>query len=117
VPLKDGQLCWVAIGFCASALYEIGIANPCNFRLPAGMLDYLNGVAIVMIVGSSLLAAGGAMFPTSADRPQGVSWGKHYACFLYSLALTVCAASIYAVVHFGFTPHFRNEEAVCLHVG
>jgi hypothetical protein len=115
--MKDGQLCWVAIGFCASALYEIGIANPCNFRLPVGMLDYLNGVAIVIIVGSSLLAAGGAMFPTSADRPLGVAWSKHYACFLYSLVLTMCAASIYAVVHFGFTPHFRNEEAVCSHVG
>lgn len=117
VPLKDGQLCWVAIGFCASALYEIGVSNPCNFRLPLGMLGYLNGVAIVMIVGSSLLAAGGAMFPTSRDRPQGVPWRKHYACFLYSLALTACAAGIYAVVHFGFTPNFRNEEAVCLHVG
>jgi hypothetical protein len=115
--LKDGQLCWVAIGFCASALYEIGVSNPCSFRLPTGMLDYLTGVAIFMIVGSSLLAAGGAMFPTSALRPEGISWRKHYSCFTYSVGLSVCAASIYAMVHFGFTPHFRNEEALCLNVG
>ena len=112
--LKDGQLCWVAIGFCASALYEISVSSPCYFRLAPGTLDYLNGVAIVMIVGSGLLAAGGAMFPTSTERSPGVPWRKHYACFLYALGLTVCAASIYAVVHFGFTSHFRNEEAVCL---
>jgi hypothetical protein len=117
VPLKDGQLCWVAIGFCAPALYEISLANICSPGLLRGAAGYLNGVAITVIVASSLLAAGGAMFPTAPDRPNGIRWGRHYSCFLYSLVLTTCAASVYAVVHFGLSPHSIVEEAICLHAG
>ncbi len=100
VPLKDGQLCWGAISFCASSLYELGVRNWERTGITISGHGYLIACLIVLLVVSSLLAAGGAIFPTSNTRPPGVRWHAHYKCFLVSLALTFCAALAYILVHY-----------------
>ncbi|MBB3118756.1 hypothetical protein [Pseudoduganella violacea] len=100
VPLKDGQLCWGAISFCASSLYELGVRNWERTGITTSGHGYLIACLIVLLVVSSLLAAGGAIFPTSNKRPAGVEWHAHYRCFLVSLALTFWAALAYILVHY-----------------
>lgn len=91
LTVKDGQLCWVAIGFCASALHEIsGVVG----------FDWLNGGLILILVLSSLLACGGALFQTTIHRAGDGAWARHYRCFIGSAFLTACAGSLFAVAHF-----------------
>ncbi|WP_256080202.1 hypothetical protein [Massilia sp. YIM B04103] len=100
VPLKDGQLCWGAISFCAASLYELGIQSWVKAGTGISLQGYLIACLIVLLVVSSLLAAGGAIFPTSNTRPAGIKWHQHYRCFLVSLALTFCASLAYILVHY-----------------
>jgi hypothetical protein len=101
VPVKDGQLCWVAIAFCASALYEFATVPSESGRAIAKSLQFANGFATAMLVASSILAAGGALFGTTAERPEGVGWVKHYACLCVSMMLALVSSVLYAIIHFG----------------
>jgi hypothetical protein len=98
LPVKDGQLCWTAIAFSASALYEIGAERS---ALNAASIGYVQGVAVFIIAASSIVAAGGATFPTSLRRPEDVAPIRHYSTFAFSLFLTVWAAFVRLVVQFG----------------
>ncbi|WP_342118044.1 hypothetical protein [Pseudoduganella sp. OTU4001] len=102
-PVKDGQLCWVAITFCASALHEYGTAASQFVAPPAALLQVSNGLANVCLVMSSIVAAGGALYPTSAEKQMGVSWVRHFSCFCVSLFFALASAFLYAIIHFGMS--------------
>lgn len=100
-PVKDGQLCWVAIAFCASALYEYAVfANGRGMSVDT-YLQFANGFAIAILVASSIVAAGGSLFRTPKDKPVGIPWIKHYSCFCASLVLALASSVFYAIIHFG----------------
>jgi hypothetical protein len=90
---KDGQLCWVAIGFCASAQYELAQRRPTAD-------DWTGGLISALLVLSSLIAAGGAMFPTANAGVLGFAWIKHYRCFVASLVVWAAASTVYSAVHY-----------------
>ena len=95
---KDGQLCWIALGFCASALYEI--AAPAGDPQPqSGTISWLSGALVGVLALSAMTAAGGAVFSTPVLRKPGVKWYVHYKCLLASLIMTFVAAPCYAWVH------------------
>jgi len=91
LAVKDGQLCWAAIGFCASGMREVyGKAGT----------EWILGILVLVLVLSSLLACGGALFQTSIREVRRTAWFSHYRCFIGSLMLTVCAAALYVAAHF-----------------
>lgn len=105
-PIKDGQLCWGAMGFCVSALYEIAEPGLPDHALAHGLVGWANGGFIAILVFSALLASGGAVFTTPLNVPAGVSWQRHYATLLLSSGLTLLAALGYTVVHFSLNGTF-----------
>jgi len=96
---KDGQLCWIALGFCASALYEIATPATGGPPLRSGTIAWINGALVGVLVLSAMTAAGGAVFSTPSLRKPGVKWYVHYKCLVTSLIMTLFAAACYAVVH------------------
>lgn len=98
IPVKDGQLCWAAIAFSASALYEIGAGRS---ALSAAYLGYVQSGAIISLAASSIVAAGGATFRTQLLKPSSVSWPRHYSTLLVSIFLVVWAALVRVIVQFG----------------
>jgi uncharacterized membrane protein YozB (DUF420 family) len=101
VLAKDGQLCWVSMGFCVAGLYDIAE------RVVSTHKDYNSSSAttlfislVIFLVFSAILAAGGAVFPTSLGVPQGVAWHRHYLTLVISSIFTLLAAIGYTVVHF-----------------
>lgn len=100
LPIKDGQLCWGAMGFCVSALYEISEASGSATAIPVEMVGWANGGFFFLLLLSALLAAGGSVFPTPMAVTPGVDWRRHFATMLASLVLTVLAAVAYTVIHF-----------------
>jgi len=87
---RDGQLCWTAIGFCAAGQYELA-----QQHVGPG---WPHGLLTVILVLSSLLAAGGAMFPTAARCSS--RWLVRYRCFVSSIALALIAGATYCAIHF-----------------
>jgi len=100
VPFKDGQLCWGALGCCASALYEIVTPPENQPFVIAGATGWITGALIATLAVSALIATGGAVFFTPLPRPPQVKWWRHFRCLLASVVLTLLATSFYAVVHF-----------------
>src|SRR5471030_1299470 len=99
-PFKDGQLCWGALGFSASALYEIFSSGNKGLAITAASTGWLAGMLIVTLVFSAIIAAQGSVFPKAITPPPGISTARHFNCFFASVALTVLAAILYAVVHY-----------------
>ena len=100
MPIKDGQLCWGAMGFCVSALYEIAQPGASGRPLPGDVVGWANSGFIILLLLSALLAAGGSVFSTPVTVPSGAVWWRHFATMLASVVLTALAASAYTVVHF-----------------
>jgi hypothetical protein len=100
---KDGQLCWVAMGFCVSGLYDIAVRAIDHTPYSASSAATLFIGLVIVLVISAILAAGGAVFPTSLQVPAGVSWHRHYLNLIASSSFTILAAAGYTVVHFGLT--------------
>ncbi|XLZ70528.1 hypothetical protein ABT364_00775 [Massilia sp. SR12] len=98
IPVKDGQLCWAAIAFAASALYEIGTGRSV---LGAVFVGYVQGCAVLLLSMASIVAAGGAIFRTQSRKPATVPWARHYSTLLTSIVLVVWAALVRVVVQFG----------------
>lgn len=101
VLAKDGQLCWVSMGFCVAGLYDIAE------RVVSSHKDYNSSSAtalfislVILLVFSAILAAGGAVFPTSLRDSEGVAWHRHYVNLVVSSVITLLAAIGYTVVHF-----------------
>lgn len=90
---RHGQLCWAAIGFCASALYELA-------QSPSGHIGWLQGGLTLVMVLSSLIATGGAIFPAHRSDAAAVNWISRYRCLMASLVLCVAAGVLYTIVHF-----------------
>src|SRR5471032_3363937 len=97
-PFKDGQLCWGALGFSASGLYEIFSSGIKGWALTAST-GWLAGMLILILVISAMIAAGGAAFPKPAVPLPGIGTAQHFACFFASVAITLLAGILYAVVH------------------
>jgi hypothetical protein len=99
VAVKDGQLCWGAIGMCFSGIYEV--LNPPKFVAVDPNLRTVSVMAFALLLFfSALIAAVGAVSATEVGVPRGSVWYKHYQTFAASLFLTICAAIAFAVVHF-----------------
>jgi hypothetical protein len=99
--VKDAQLCWAAIAYCASALYEIYEPSDGKPVAVHGAVGSLTAGAIILLLISSMVAAGGATFPTPIGVPQNTKWWKHYSALLNSIWITVLSAALYAVIHYG----------------
>lgn len=97
IPVKDGQLCWAAIALSSSALYEMGGRS----AMPGVIIGYLQGAAVFLIAMSSILVAGGAIFPTSLLRPTDSSLIRHYSTFAISIFLVFWASIVRVIVQFG----------------
>lgn len=91
MAVKDGQLCWVAIGFCASGLHEATVG---------GADEWLIGGLVLILVLSSLLACGGALFQTAVRDVRSGAWLGHYRCLVGSALLTLLAAGLFSVAHY-----------------
>lgn len=98
---KDGQLCWVAMGFCVSGLYDIAerVVSGARPYDSSSVSALFIGLVIVLMI-SAILAAGGAVFPTSLRVPVGAAWYRHYLNLMASAIFTILAAAGYTVVHF-----------------
>lgn len=103
-PLKDGQLCWLAIGFSSAALYEMGVAGEGKLGLINGFGGYFQGGFILLLFASGLLASAGAAFPKPPPATLGTSPFRHYTAMSVSFVLTGLSATAYAVVHFQAKP-------------
>jgi len=99
-PFKDGQLCWGALGFSASGLYEIFSPGGNGLASTNASTGWLAGMLIAALVISAMIAAGGSVFPKSTTAPPGVATAKHFACFFVSVVVTVSAAISYLAVHY-----------------
>jgi hypothetical protein len=104
MPIKDGQLSWVGMSLCVSALYEIA-SRPAPVKPQIAYLlepwwGWFNAGFTLVLVGCSMFAAGGAVFSTPLRIPEGTRWYQHYATLVWSAALTGLAAVSYTMVHF-----------------
>jgi hypothetical protein len=103
LPIKDGQLCWIGMALCASALYEIdGWSHP-NGQMAALLYGYKGWASAgfgILLVACSIMAAGGAVFTTPVRRQAGVPWAEHYGVLIITALFTAVAAGCYTVVHF-----------------
>lgn len=104
--VKDGQLCWAAVGFCAAALYELHTATPVGEPgIAKAMAGWATGGMMAVIAMAAMAAAGGAVFTTEVRKvPPGseptTSWLRHYKLFAGSVVMTAIAAVTYTVIHF-----------------
>lgn len=98
--VKDGQLCWAALGFCVSALYEVAEPAQAAQALARDVGNWTNAGLIILLLFSAILASAGVVFPTPRVVPAGVRPVKHYSTMMASLVLTVLAGGAYTVVHF-----------------
>src|SRR5471032_1861762 len=96
-PFKDGQLCWGALGFSASGLYEIFSAGGKGIAGATASTGWLAGMLIGALVVSAMIAAGGSVFPKSPTAPPGIGAAKHFACFFVSVVgiiATFCICTV-----------------------
>jgi hypothetical protein len=107
--VKDGQLCWSAVAMGAASLYET--LTLLKAQPSSGVLAYL-GLIIGLMLISTVLAAGGAVFSTPlwalpAGTPVLSGGAKlralcgHYKVFLGSFLICAATAFAYTVLHFG----------------
>lgn len=101
VPIKDGQLCWGSVAFCALAMYEIVVPGTEGPLASGNTVNWLNGGFILLLAASAFIAAGGAVFPTEIKPITKNNWHKHYRALVASLVLTCLSAATYCVVHYG----------------
>lgn len=101
VPLKDGQLCWGAVAFCALTMYEIAAPGQGVPLVDGDAVHWLNTGLIMSLSASALIAVGGAVFPTEIKSMGIHDWYQHYQALATSLGLTTLSALAYTVVHFG----------------
>lgn len=100
VLVKDGQLCWIAMSFCASALYDLASATPSLELMGVDMVQPISAALIAILVVSSIIAALGAVFNTTSQRPAQLAWIAHFRAFFMSACLTAGAALLYTLAHF-----------------
>ena len=95
-----GSSVGVAMGYCVSGLYDIAVRVIGHTSYNAASAATLFIGLIIVLVISAILAAGGAVFPTSLQVPEGVVWHRHYLNLIASSIFTILAAAGYTVVHF-----------------
>ncbi|WP_454763189.1 hypothetical protein [Cupriavidus campinensis] len=109
--VKDGQLCWGAIGFCASGLYELLAQLMNGVPLDPTLSGFLTFWLVAMLVASSLFAVFGAAYPTALECPPGHAWYHHYRLFALSALVVILAGGAYATVHFDLLTLTGTEES------
>ncbi|WP_141213269.1 hypothetical protein [Janthinobacterium sp. PC23-8] len=100
-PVKDGQLCWGSLAFCALAMYEIAVPGTEGPLVSGNTVHWLNGGFVFLLAASAVIAAGGAVFPTKIKAVRWNSWHKHYQALATSLVLTLLSGAAYSVLHYG----------------
>ncbi|RFU49534.1 hypothetical protein [Paraburkholderia sp. DHOC27] len=95
----DGQLGFVAIGWCASALLEMDTYEECVMRVVSW--GGLTGLLWFTLFLSGLVAAAGARWPVAsrASVSQGVSLLWRYLAAWFTLALGMVSLGILIYVH------------------
>jgi hypothetical protein len=100
--IKDGQLCWAALAFCCSALYEIDVPPEGGTAIiAAANAGKARFTVTLLLIIAGMIAAGGAAFPTDLACPQGEKWAKHYEVMVASFGITGLSAIGYALIHYG----------------
>ena len=102
-PIKDGQLCWAGMAFCAAALYEMH-ESPTASKALWGGDGYLEGVFILLLFMNSFVAASGAVFPADLPRPPDVKVSEHFPVLRRSIGASAVSAILFVVVHFRLAP-------------
>lgn len=99
---KDGQLCWVALGFCVSGLYEIDVPlEGAKMVVESVAYNCLKWGSIFLLSMSAIVAGSGGVLPTPLGVPQNVKWRTHYRTLVNSVILTVASAIAYSIIHYG----------------
>lgn len=98
-PIKDGQLSWAGLAYCAAALYEMYEAKDSGAGLPEPWDGVLQVFFIITLVLNSMIAAGGAVFPVELPRKPTETIFSFYPAMLWSWALSGMSAAAFAVVH------------------
>jgi hypothetical protein len=90
---KEGQLCWLAMSFCASALHELASNIRLRELLTPELVGYVNAILIIILLAAGMTAGVGNVFRASPGA------GDQRLVKL-SVALTLAAASCYTAVHY-----------------
>ena len=110
--VKDGQLCWAAIAFCASGMYELMEQIFDGVDYDRTWVGFLSFNLIATMVVSGVLAASGPVFPTDIGCPSGLRWYRHYKLLAFSMVMVVLASATYAIVHYGLLGPTDTEEKI-----
>jgi hypothetical protein len=100
--VKDGQLCWAAIGISASAIYELWCAATSQVHMPAWSGAALAATVFNMLL-SMVVAGGGAVFTTPAPSVPAAglrAWMRDHKVLVPSAAMAGFAAYIVTELHF-----------------
>ena len=103
-PIKDGQLSWAGLAFCAAGLYEMHEAAHAVQVLGDTLHGVFEGLLIFGLLGNSFLAAEGAIFPAEQPRPANVTFNDNYPVLAWSIAFSTISGILFAVVHFKLNP-------------
>lgn len=90
---KEGQLCWLAMSFCASALHELASNARLLELLGVEFVGYVNAALIIILLAAGISAGFGNVF-------RGVPATDHDRLLYFSIGLTFAAASCYTAIHY-----------------
>jgi len=97
--IQDGQLCWLAMSFCASALYELATRRELLELLGQTLVGYLNAASMITLFLSSTYAMLGAVFGARRHEASECSGVQRYGQLVASLLLTGLAGAGYTAIH------------------
>jgi hypothetical protein len=104
VLMKDGQLCWLAIGFCTEALHEVTTLPACKGAKPTIGAGVYLGFLIAVLLGSAILATSGVKKQVPLDGVKGeFKWRRRYPILFYSSICLCLNAWCYTVEHYELT--------------
>ena len=105
--VKDGQLCWAAVGMSAAAIYEIWGAHA-TMRATPWWTGALLAIVLILMAPATMIAAGGSVFTTpllAEAHPAGWrGWVRHYKVFVSSAVFSLTTALCYILLHAAIDP-------------
>jgi hypothetical protein len=109
---KDGQLCWVVMGMCFNAFYELRTPSE-GMTVPTEFTNTMGVALIVLMLLSTGLAVLGSAMPVPWPKPSATPLGPlkasvkflvDFAVLLFSIAATV------AVVYVAWNVHLTTQK-------